>query len=299
MINQIIHKFSGLITAQVEEIAYPDEVLSHSGKPLPVSKGGFVIVDNMDDAKVLLEDGITNIECDRDLGDEFYRSAEDANESVVAELSRLFNMIDQVSRRVRYKTPEAVLDAYKKVLDSFEKTLGREPNLVTRQAMKDIIEFHAPMQALQRQVNMKFGRDWDQGGFTYRGRQHKTSDTGNEYFVHVDELDEDGLIRGGITYLGKTTIKIDDRLTVRDIEDVVPSTSNSTPPGTAERILMKYDSTSSKLGNLSLMKAYQGCHQPTTTLDFNAKETIRNTCVHTWPMLEPDELRYAYFFNIV
>lgn len=300
MIKTAIQRFVSGIVADVADIEYPEEILSHAGKPLPVSKGGIILINDPDDIVLLPQDGITMVELDRDLGDEFYRAAEEAGEDVVLQLSKLFRHIELSTRRQHFYDSDDAKEKYAKAIEEFRSSLNEQPHIVVQQAMDDIINHYDIAQKLKDSTDAAMGRQYTPL-FRYGGRDAFEGIKSTGFYrempiFHVEELNGEKS-RGGTAYIGKSTLIVDDRLSTDHIRKVVPTMSDRNDPEIDTTIPEQYSLYSPKIGNPFYIKAYNGFHDEQRR-GFDAVETIRNSSVHSKPETEAEEPRFSYFYNI-
>ena len=184
--------------AVVDDVSYPTEILSHSGRVLPVSDGGIVVVNDPKDCELIAIDGITAVELDRQLSDDFYETAWNADEALVEQLDALFIMC-----AVLFHLLDKDIRDFDRHRQNRDNIIAQNPNAVIEQADFDIDQFSG----FSAKISERLGYRDDKGfnGVGLDGSQ-------NSGWWHVDI---GFVIRGLFPYVGSVASLIDDRVNER------------------------------------------------------------------------------------
>lgn len=176
---------------------FPRQVQSPSGKVYPVSIGGIVRVDAIEDVMVLAQDGITAVELRRKLSDAFYAANSAPNDDLFLEPKQVLRLGD-VNKI--------------KLLDEQE-----HHNPFSKQIIRDTQQFETLMQDLDAQISKESGIARI---FSRRSTQ-KQMDVRNIELVRLTGYHADpAVLRGVIAYSGQTTKILDARLSADEIREL-------------------------------------------------------------------------------
>ncbi len=263
----------------------PELIMAPSGAVLPVSEGGIVRVNNISDIFVLAHDGITVVELERTLSDEFYAAAANADNALVQDLMSLMDLYKQ---KLENEIDEP---AYTEKLDTL---MGESPNPVMKQVLEDLNEYADVIPELRDCIlNRADGRR----DVTIRGHHHMEGEeiTRDLPAIHFDVQ----ALTSIFYYLGDATDIIDARITAEEFSAFGNSVTGSgdelySSPRALEMskaLLEKYGSISSTVGNavffkgmIAIESSLDGALLETEEgMEILDKATIRNVAMHTEP----------------